>query len=313
MTLNQILHFLTIARFGSYSRAAQELFITQPALTRSMHELESELKVDLFHRSGRGIVLSAEGEKFLYEAKEFYSHYEQLLSEYGDESSRRESFSVATQHYSFAIEAFVQLVKEAGTSSYEFSIREEKTREVISEVSSMRSEIGILYMSNFNSQVIRRILSDNNLEFHSLIECRAYVYLNNRHPLAEESSVTFEMLRPYICLSFDQGEDSSYYLTEELYPTQKVPRKIMVNDRATMLNLMDGLDGYTICSGIIYEELNGEGYTAVPIQDENQEMMQIGYIHRKNLSLSRLAILYIEKLKEILDKFRQFRSVDFSS
>lgn len=304
MTLNQIHHFLTIARFGSYSRAAQELFITQPALTKSIRELESELHVQLFLRIGRGIVLSAEGEKFLYEAKDLYRHYEELLLEYADPDRRRQSFSVVTQHYSFAIKAFVSLVQQTGTGSYDFAIKECRTREVIDEVSSMRSELGILYMSNFNRNVIRKILSDNNLDFYPLIECSAYVYITDHHPLAACQSVTFDMLEPYICLSFEQGEDASFYLTEELYPTQKVSRKITVNDRATMLNLMNGLDGYTICSGIIYEELNGDGYVAVPIYDENQEKMQIGYIHRKSLALSELAALYIEKLKAILHPYQ---------
>ena len=230
MTLNQIHHFLTIARFGSYSRAAQELYITQPALTKSIRELENELNVQLFLRSGRGIVLSAEGEKFLYEAKELYRQYEALMLEYTDASRRKQSFSVVTQHYSFAIQAFVSLVEQTGTGCYDFAIKECRTREVIDEVSSMRSEIGILYISNFNKNVIRKILSENNLAFNPLIECEAYVYITDHHPLASFSGVTFDMLEPYICLTFEQGEDASFYLTEELYPRQKVSRKITVND-----------------------------------------------------------------------------------
>lgn len=304
MTLVQIHYFLTITKFGSYSRAAQELFITQPALTRSMRELESELGLELFHRSGRGVVLSREGEKFLYEARDLYRQYEELKSRYCDPEKIRQSFSVCTQHYSFAVQAFVNLVQETGTRNYEFSIKEGKTREVIADVSSMRSEIGILYQSNFNARIIQKILQENNLDFHPLITCHAYVYITDDHPLAARSSVTFEDLRPYICLSFEQGEDASYYLAEELFASVNVPRKIMVNDRATMLNLMNGLHGYTICSGIIYEELNGDGYTAVPIENEAEEEMLIGYIHRKNLALSSLAERYIEKLQSVLMPYK---------
>lgn len=305
MTLQQISYFLTIARFGSFSRAAQELFVTQPALTRSMRELEDELSIELFCRSGRGVVLSREGEHFLYEARDLYRQYEELKSRYSDPANLRQSFSVCTQHYSFAIKAFVSLVRETGTRNYEFSIKEGRTRDVISEVASLRSEIGILYQSNFNARVIRKILSENNLNFVPLISCSAYVYIHQGHPLAGRSSVTFQDLEPYICLSFEQGEDASYYLAEELFPNQKVTRRITVNDRATMLNLMDGLNGYTICSGIIYEKFNGEGYAAVPIEDDRKEQMQIGYIHRKNLALSSLARRYIEKLETVLSSYQQ--------
>lgn len=300
MTLQQIHYFLTIARFGSYSRAAQELFITQPALTRSMRELEEELGITLFHRSARGIMLSKEGEKFLYGAKDLYRQYEELKSQYEDPDNVRQSFSVITQHYSFAVKAFVELVRETGTRKYDLSIKEARTREVVSEVASLRSEIGILYQSNFNSRIIQKILRDNNLEFHLLVDCAAYVYITDHHPLASQKSVTFEQLEPYICLSFEQGEDASYYLFEELFATQKTARRVTVNDRATMLNLMNGLDGNTICSGIIYDELNGDGYLAIPIEDGQEEQMHIGYIHRKGLELSPMARLYVQKLKQVL-------------
>lgn len=298
--MQQIHYFLMISRFGSYSRAAQELFITQPALTRSMRELEEELGIELFHRLGRGVMLSKEGEKFLYGAKDLYRQYEELKSQYEDPDNVRQSFSVITQHYSFAVKAFVELVRETGTRKYDLSIKEARTREVVSEVSSLRSEIGILYQSNFNARIIQKILNDNNLEFHPLVDCQAYVYITDRHPLAGYKSVTFEQLEPYICLSFEQGEDASYYLFEELFPTQKTARRVTVNDRATMLNLMNGLNGYTICSGIIYDELNGDGYLAIPIEDGKEEQMHIGYIHRKNLELSPMARLYVQKLKQVL-------------
>ena len=214
----------------------------------------------------------------------------------------KKKFGVSTQHYSFAVKAFVELVKENDTSRYELAIRETRTQQVISDVSNLKSEIGIIYLSEFNKRAIGKLLRAADLEFHPLINCEAYVYLWSKHPLAKKKSISFEDLKEYPCLSFEQG-DSSFYYAEEILSTMDYSRIIKACDRATMLNLMVGLNGYTLCSGIVCEELNGGAFLAVPfeIDDNNNEgKMQIGYITRKNTVPSRLGKQYIEKLYEYL-------------
>lgn len=195
------------------------------------------------------------------------------------------------------------MVKTFDTSKYEFAIRETKTKEVIDDVSTMRSEIGILYLSDFNRKALLKILSSQQLEFHSIIHCKPYVYLWKGHPLAKQKSITLPELQQYPCLSFEQGESSSFYYAEEILSTCEYPRIIKANDRATMLNLMIGLNGYTLCSGIICEELNGDDYLAVPFEAEDKavdDTMEIGYIIRKNTLLSKMGCLYIEEIKKYL-------------
>ncbi len=197
----------------------------------------------------------------------------------------------------------MELVKGFDTSRYEFAIRETKTRDVIADVSGMRSEIGILYLSDFNQAAINKLLRAGNLVFHHLFECQTYVYLWSGHPLANEKEISFAQLEAYPCLSFEQGDSSSFYFAEEILSTKEYTRIIKACDRATMLNLMIGLNGYTLCSGIICEELNGDDYLAVPFKADSVDessRMEIGYITRKDATLSKIGELYIKEIKKYL-------------
>lgn len=303
MTLQQLHYVITISEVGSLNKAAEILYISQPSLSSSMQELEKELGITIFYRSGRGVSLTQDGSEFLLYARQVYNQYEVLMEKYGETHSLKKKFGVSTQHYSFAVKAFVELVKSFDTTQYEFAIRETKTRDVISDVSSMKSEIGILYLSDFNRAAVTKLLRSNNLEFHHIIKCRAYVYLWSGHPLAKKKSISFDELRDYPCLSFEQGDSGSFYFSEEILSTNEYTRIIKANDRATMLNLMIGLNGYTLCSGIICEELNGSDYLAVPFEadsvEENSDM-EIGYITKKNTVLSSIGKRYIEEIQNYL-------------
>ena len=291
MTLTQLRYLMTIAKTGSFNKAAEQLYVSQPSLTSAVKELERELGITLFYRSGRGVTLTGDGTEFLLYAKQLYGQYEDILERYGKGSSHRKRFGVSTQHYSFAVKAFVDMAKQFDMSQYEFAIRETRTAEVISDVSTMKSEIGVLYLCDLNRRSMEKLLRSAGLEFHHLIECQAYVYLWKGHPLAKERSIRFEQLRDYPCLSFEQGDDSAFYLAEEILSTNEYARVIRASDRATMLNLMVGLGGYTLCSGIICEELNGSDYLAVPFEADEQNQnstMEIGYVVRKHTMPSRI-------------------------
>lgn len=305
MTLQQLHYAIVISEMGSINKAAEVLYVSQPSLTSALQELEKSLGITIFNRSGRGVSVTNDGREFLQYAREVYGQYEQLMERYQGGEDIKIKFSVSTQHYSFAIKAFADLVKNFDTSKYEFAIMETKTKEVISDVASVKSEIGILYLSDFNRSAITKLLRTNNLEFHDLIQVRAFAYLHKDHPLAKKKSLTFDELSSYPCLSFDQGDTSSFYFSEEILPTNEYPRIIRTNDRATNLNLMRALNAYTLCSGIISEELNGDEYVAVPYEDDANPnaAMNIGYITRKNNSLSKMGEQYVQLLKVYLDAY----------
>ena len=303
MTLIQVHYLIVIAETNSLNKAAEQLYVSQPSLTSAIKELEKELGVTLLYRSGRGVTLTNDGVEFLLYAKQLYSQYEAVLEKYGMGGAHKKKFGVSTQHYSFAVKAFVDMAKEFDMSRYEFAVRETRTAEVIRDVSTMKSEIGILYLCDFNRKSMEKLLKSASLEFHHLIECQAYVYIWKNHPLAKEKTIRFEQLNGYPCLSFEQGDNSSFYFAEEILSTNEYSQVIKANDRATMLNLMVGLNGYTLCSGIICEELNGSDYIAVPFQEDEQNpnsVMEIGYVVRKNTILSKMGELYVDKLKKYL-------------
>lgn len=303
MTLQQLHYVITISETGSLNKAAEILYISQPSLTGAMNDLEKELGITIFHRSRRGVTLTNDGVEFITYARQLYHQYEALMDKYGKSGVLKKKFGISTQHYSFAVKAFVDMVKQFNTVEYEFAIRETKTREVIEDVSTLKSEIGILYLSNFNRNVIMKLLKTNDLEFHKLIDCSAYVYLWKGHPLANSTVIRMEQLGEYPCLSFEQGGNSSFYFAEEILSTNEYPRTIKANDRATVLNLMVGLNGYTLCSGIICEELNGSDYIAIPFEADGDafgSQMEIGYIVKKNQILSKMGSLYIEEMEKYL-------------
>ena len=299
MTLQQLRQVLTIAESNSMNEAAKQLFISQPSLSETMKELETEIGLDIFLRSNRGIVITPEGEEFLGYARQVTEQFGLLQSKYIDKKVK-EKFSVSTQHYTFAVKAFVETVKQIGMEQYEFAVHETTTISVIENVKNFKSEIGVLYENDFNEKVLNKMFKENGLEFVELFSCDTFVYLWSGHPLAKQDVITMEELDEYPCLSFDQGKNNSLYLAEEMKSTYEYRRLIKANDRATLLNLMIGLNAYTLCSGIICEDLNGDDYKAVPLKET--EKMRIGYIKRKGAKVSHIGELYIEELKKYKEK-----------
>ena len=299
MTLQQLKYALTIADCGSMNEAAKQLFISQPSLSETMKELETEIGLDIFLRSNRGIVITPEGEEFLGYARQVTEQFGLLQSKYIDKKVK-EKFSVSTQHYTFAVKAFVETVKQIGMEQYEFAVHETTTISVIENVKNFKSEIGVLYENDFNEKVLNKMFKENGLEFVELFSCDTFVYLWSGHPLAKQDVITMEELDEYPCLSIDQGKNNSLYLAEEMKSTYEYRRLIKANDRATLLNLMIGLNAYTLCSGIICEDLNGDDYKAVPLRET--EKMRIGYIKRKGAKVSHIGELYIEELKKYKEK-----------
>ena len=305
MTLTQLQYVVAIAETKSMNKAAAALFVSQPALSGAIKDLEEELQTELFIRTNKGIVITTEGQEFLSYARQMVELGNLVEERFVNKTIAKKKFSVSMQHYSFAVKAFVDMVQKFDVSEYEFAIRETKTADVISDVSTMKSEVGVLYFSDFNRKALLKLLHSANLEFHHLIDCQAYVYLWKNHPLANEKSISYSQLAKYPCLSFEQGDKSSFYLSEEILSTNEYSRTVKASDRATMLNLMVGLNGYTLCSGIICEELNGSDYLAIPFEGDEQNQnsdMEIGYITRKNSILSKVGNLYVSSLKKYLEQ-----------
>ena len=298
MTLQQLRYVIEIVNCGSMNAAAEKLFVTQPSLSNAVKELEKELGIEIFLRSSRGISLSAEGAEFLGYARQVVEQAELLEQRYADKKPSRRLFSVSTQHYAFSVNAFVNLIREYNQNEYEFTLRETQTHDIIEDVKNLRSEIGVLYLNDFNEKVLLKILRESNLGFHPLFEAKPHVFVSNAHPLSGRASVRLEDLTPYPCLSFEQGVYNSFYYSEEILSTVYHPKSILVSDRATLFNLLIGLDGYTISTGILSEDLNGKNIISIPLISD--EIIRVGYIAQKGIGLSAMADAYIANLRRYI-------------
>lgn len=296
MTLTQLKYVIAIADTGSMNEAAKRLFIAQPSLSQSLKELEKETGIEIFLRTNRGVVLTEEGAEFLGYARQVAEQYELMESRYVEKKNVKKKFAVSMQHYTFAVNAFIEMVKQFGMDEYEFAVRETKTYEVIEDVKNFRSEIGILYVNEFNRNVLMKLFRELELEFYPLLDCGIYVYMWKGHPLAKKEEILLEELEEYPCLSFEQGNYNSFYFAEEVLSTYGYKRLIKANDRATMLNLMVGLNGYTLCSGILCESLNGSEYCAVKLK--SSEVMTVGYLKRKGVAISLMGQKYLEEIEK---------------
>lgn len=297
MTLAQLKYVITIADTGSMSEAAKKLYISQPSLSLAVKELETEIGIEIFLRNNRGVVVTPEGSEFLGYARQVVEQYGLIETRYVEKKNIKKKFGVSMQHYTFAVNAFIEMVKQFGMDEYEFAVRETKTHEVIEDVRDFRSEIGILFLNDFNRKVLTKLFNESGVEFSPIMECGIFVYMWKGHPLAQQEEIRIEELQEYPCLSFEQGAYNSFYFAEEVLSTYEYKQFIKANDRATMLNLMKGLNGYTLCCGIISESLNGDDYCAVKLASD--EVMTIGYIKRKGAMLSPLGQKYLEEIKKL--------------
>lgn len=296
MKLQQLRYVVKVAECGSITEASRRLFVSQPSVTASIRDLENEMGVHIFERTNKGVIVSEEGETFLGYARQVLDQADLLEGKYKGTSEQVPHFSVSCQHYSFAVNAFVDVIREFDAARYDFTLREEQTHEIIEDVAHMKSELGILHLSEHNREVIERMLAANELVFEGLFCATPHVFVCSDHPLAGRSSVTLGDLEDYPFLSYEQGSYNSFYYSEELTSTFERRKNIRVRDRATLFNLAMGLNGYTVCSGVISHELNGPGIISIPLDVD--EYMEIGIITRKNTTLTRYGQAYIEAIRQ---------------
>ena len=296
MTLQQIKYVITVAEEGSISKAAEKLFIAQPSLTNQIHEVEKEFDIKIFNRTNKGIIISQDGEVFLGYARQILNSSDILEERYKNKKSKI-LFSVSAQHYSFAVNALIDLIKKYGKDYYDFSIRETETHEIIDDVAKLKSEVGLLYINDYNKDVILKLLDENNISYEVLYHAKPHIFTSINNPLAKKKKVSLSDLEDYPYLSFEQGDYNSFYFSEEILSHVRKNKNIRVRDRATLFNIVQGLNGYTISSGVLDESLNG-GITSIPLDVD--DYMDIIEITHKNIILYDLAIHYLDEVKKYL-------------
>lgn len=301
MTLQQLKYFIEIVSCGSINKAAESLYIAQPSLSNAMKDLENSVGVELFTRTPKGITLTMDGVEFLGYARQVVEQADLLAQRYAAKKPSRRLCAISTQHYAFAVNAFVNMVQKTNADEYEFTLRETRTYEIIEDVKTLRSELGILYMNPFNRRVLEKLLRENGLTFHPLFTAKPHVFVSAANPLAQKTYVTMDDLENYPCLSYEQGENNSFYFSEEILSTAFSKKSIRVSDRATIFNLMIGLNGYTISTGIVSADLNGDNIVAVPLQVD--DAIEVGWITHNSIQLTKQATMYLEELKQVVAQY----------
>ncbi|CAH0159589.1 LysR family transcriptional regulator [Microbacterium foliorum] len=300
ITLQQLQYFIDVAAEGSITAAADLLYVAQPTMSAAMKDLETRVGRTLLSRSARGVTLTGDGVEFLGYARQVVEQAELLEQRYLGRPPSRRLLGVSTQHYSFAVDAFVRMVKSTNAAEYEFSLRETRTWDIIEDVRTLRSELGILFRNDFNRNVIDKLLRDSGLAFHPLFLAKPHIFVSRRNALAARKRATLDDLVGLPRLTFDQGANNSFYFAEEILSTLSSAQEIRVSDRATIFNLMIGLDGYTISTGIISDDLDPE-IVAVPLDVD--ERIEIGWVGRTAIPLTEQAQRYLAEVRDVVAGF----------
>jgi len=295
-SIKQLKYVIKTVELGSINEASKQLFITQPTLSNALKELEKELNIQIFRRSIKGVTLTNDGAEFLAYARQIVDQVGLMEEKYKHKAKRRQQFSVSGQHYAFAVHAFVELVRHYNENEYEFTLRETETNNILEDIRNFRSEIGIIYLTDFNEKVLQKVFKENELVFTPLFNAHPHAFIGKDNPLAQYPCLTLKDLEPYPYLSYEQGEVNSFYFSEEILSTQYHKKSIKVSDRATIFNLMIGLNGYTISSGVLSRELNDDKIIAIPLDVETD--MTIGWLKHQQAVLSPLAKEYLVYLKK---------------
>ncbi len=296
VTLQQLKYVIAVAETGSITEAAGKLFISQPSLSSALKEIEREVKITIFNRNRNGAALTDKGMEFVGYARQVIQQMDLLEAKYLNDEQEKQSFCVSTQHYTFTANAFVELVQRFGQNRYEFILNETQTHQIIMDVKNRFCDIGILYLSDANREVLTKIFTDGDMEFHPILKTKPHVFLNSTHPLAEKTRISLDELKEYPRLNFVQGAYESSNFSEEILSTENAEKSIKVSDRAAIVNLLIGLNAYTISSGIYPKYLHGNSIISVPLDVE--DIIEIGYLINKDRDLSPLAQIYIEELSK---------------
>lgn len=294
MTIQQCKYVLEIARTGSFSEAAKQLFIAQSSLSAGIKSLERELNICIFQRSSNGVYLTDEGSEFVRYAADIVSASELAVGRYKS-PQKTETLFIATQHYDFIADVFGNFVKDVDLDRYRFSIKEIETYNVIREVENSYSDIGIIAIKDGDYDIMKRYLNKRNITFVSMLEAAPHVFVRRAHPLASMDRLSVADLKDFPYVSYEQGGQTASFFTEELNDARAMDKHIEISDRATLMNLLLMTDAYTVGTGIMPSALNKGDIVSIPF--DSKEHYIIGYLLNSARKVSPMTERFIAHLK----------------
>lgn len=302
MTLTQLNYVVTVSRMKSINAASKVLFISQSSLSASIRDLETELGILIFHRSSRGIIVTDEGAEFIRYAQNILMQVNMIRDRYAGNKEEKTPFSISMHHSTFGTTAFADVIRKYGVENYEFSLFETKTEEVIRNVKTARSEIGLLFLSDFNQIYYDKIFRDQNLEYSGITDFSVYAYVGRQHPLADRDRISVKELESYPCLIFDQDDNSGSYFYEEMVSAYQYKNVILTSDRATTMGLLTKINAYSVGIGVAGEGTDEEKSDVIAVRLDTDEKIRLGLIKRKEVPLSAPAKDFISEFSTFAKK-----------
>lgn len=303
MTLQQVRYVLEISRYGSISKAAQELYLTQPYLSNILKDLENELQITIFARTRKGVMLTEEGKEFLQYAKPLLDQEARILKLYENHTTKPTfRFAVSTQRYPFVIKAFQRFYETLSLEQFQIHLRESSMDYVIRDVSENRSDLGIIFLSATTESFIRKYISVRGLEFHEIVAIRPRIFFRKTHPLAKLREISLEELQSYPFASFESSNTSIDFSEETLLLDAAVEnRRIYIIDRGTMINILTHTDAFSIGTGILSAGFAGPELTSRPIKGHGKEI-KIGWLHNTAYPVSGTALQFVKTLEKVIQQ-----------
>ena len=295
MTVQQCRYALEIAKQGSFNEAAKNLFVAQSSLSSSIKALEEELGITVFDRVSNGVLLTEEGAEFIRYATQLVEQHDFVLKRYSYQQSSQKLY-ISTQHYDFVADIFGKLLWETKAESYQFALRETQTYQVIREIETAYSDIGVLAIKGNDDGIMKRYLHKKGLLFTPFLKAFPHVFVRKKHPLAKEKSLCYHQLKEYAYVSYEQGEHHNSFFTEEIMNSFS-DKHIEISDRASLMNVLLSTDCYTVGTGIMPSALNNGNIVSIPLDSE--EFYTIGYILHGNKKITPLMERFIALLMEL--------------
>lgn len=300
MTLQQFKYIVEISKHNSISKAASALYVTQPSISKAVQELESDLGITILDRTNKGVVFTKEGTELLFYAKMILEQAKSVIYHFNKQKTTDLiKLSISSQHYGFAIEAVAKLMNYFAEQKYELTVREGKTTKVIDDVCASRSILGILSLTDLNKGLFERYFISNSLVFTTLASLKQHVFLRKEHPLANFKSITLEQLRNYPYLTYQQ-DDVLLHFAEEAINLDNISKLVYLKDRGAMNNLLSNTNGYNLGTGCIVDNYMNSNIISIPL--EGSDLIQVGFVKRKDVFLPKELLLYIDFLTEALSK-----------
>lgn len=299
MTIQQCKYVLKIAETGSFNEASKQLFIAQSTLSLSVKSLEKELDIKIFERLRNGVFLTKDGVEFVKYAESIVEQTEFVSKRYKTEKACQ-TLDIVTQHYDFIADIFAKMINKINDNEYRFSLREIKTHDVIHEIETGYSDIGIIAIKDNDFETMKRYLSGKDIVFTSVLKALPHVFLRKEHPLANHKKLNVSELKDFPYVAYEQGKHNISFFTEEMDDKPQNKKHIAISDRATLMNVLMITDSYTIGTGIMPSALNKGEILSIPL--ESEEFYIIGYIQNENKKISVMAQKFIELLIETTKK-----------